>query len=215
MTPLARSLCWFALVFVGMVSRAPAGSITYSLSVDTAAIAGASGYLDFQFNPASSTSLAASALVDSFATGGTLGTALPNLGDAVGSLPGALLFDNGTPTNEITQGIVFGAAISFDVTVSGPAVESSGPDATTFFLTLFDASQNPYSTGPGGAIATIDINADGSTTPTTYAPLVVPGPTATITASAVPEPSAIVLAGLGMLLTLLLWHNRGSLRVNG
>jgi hypothetical protein len=179
--------------------------ITYSVSVDTSAITGASGYVDFQFNPARAASLAATAVVDSFATDGTLGSALPNLGDAAGVLPGTLTLDNGTPTNEITQGFLFGRAISFDVTLSGPAVGASGPDASTFFLTLFDAGQNPYSTGPGGAIATIDINADGSTTPITYAPLVVPGPTATITtASAVPEPSTAILAALGMALTILL-----------
>ncbi len=170
------------------------------MSVDSSAIAGTSGYVDFQFNPASSASPAASAMITAFATDGTLGAALPNLGDATGTLPGALTFDNGTPTNEVTQGFTFGSAISFDVSLSGPAVGVGGPDSTTFFLTLFDANQNPYSTGPGGSIATIDINPDGSTTPMTYSPLVAPGPTATISPlSAVPEPSGVIAMGAGVI----------------
>lgn len=200
-----------ALVFVALSSQARAGSIAYSVNVDTCGISGTSGYIDFQFNPANSASLAATALVNSFSTNGTLGAALPNLGDAVGTLPGALSFDNGTPTNEITQGLVFGSTISFDVTLGGLAVGSSGPASTTFFLTLYDANGNPYCSGPGGSIGTININADGSTTPTTYPPLAMPGPTATISPlSSVPEPSSLVLAAAGAAL-IILWA-RGDRR---
>ncbi len=210
-----RSVLWLwplAFVFGGLFSQARAGSITYVVNVDTSAISGASGYIDFQFNPASSASLAATALVDSFSTDGTLGAALPNLGDAAGALPGALSFDNGTPTNEITQGLVFGSMIAFDVTLGGPAVGSSGPAATTFFLTLYDPNGNPYSTGPGGAIGTININADGSTTPTTYPPLATPGPTATISPlSSVPEPSSLTLGGAGAAI-MIAWYFRATSR---
>jgi hypothetical protein len=207
------------LLFVSLVvgcfnskSSVRAGSITYAVSVDTSSIAGATGYVDFQFNPGSSSSLAAGALVDSFATDGTLGAALPNLGDASGALPGPLSFDNGLPTNEVTVAFQFKAAISFDVTLSGLAVGSAGPDASTFFLTLYDVNQNPYSTGPGGAIGTIDINRDGSTTPMTYAPVVVPGPTATISAAAAPEPSSLILCLIGSLGGLTLYWRKQRAR---
>ncbi len=168
--------------------------------------------MDFQFNPASSGSPPATAVVDDFTTDATPmpGMTLPNLGDAWGTLPGVLSFDNGTPTNEVTGAFTFGGTIAFDVTIAANAAGFPGLESSTFLFTLFDENGNGYSSGPGGALATIDLNGDGSTTPTTYSPLVTPGPTATITQqSAVPEPSSLVLAFLGAVIMALMASKLG------
>lgn len=197
-----RIIPWALLagsVVVGSFSSSVrAGSVTYVVNIDSTSIAGTTGYLDFQFNPASSSSTAASAAVTGFSTDATPLGSLGNIGNATGSLPGDLAFDNGTPTNEVTEQYTFGNNFTFDVTLSGPAVGSTGPDSSTFFVTLFDGGFNPYSQGPGGAIGTIDINPDGSTTAMTFAPVSMPGPTATITSmSPVPEPGSLALVAIG------------------
>ena len=61
---------------------APAGtargeSVTYSVDVNTTSLAGSSGFIDFQFNPADLSSLAATAGVNNFSTDGTVGLGLP------------------------------------------------------------------------------------------------------------------------------------------
>jgi hypothetical protein len=147
--------------------------------------------------------LTASALVSSFLTDGGVGGQFFQSGDATGPASGplsTLSFDNGTPLNELTYNFSPGTSVSFDVTLSGPALSGGAPAGatTTFALTLFDASGNPSSTGPGGSIATIVINEDGSTTGTPYGPVSEGGPTATVVLlGAVPEPSTLLLSLIG------------------
>ena len=187
-----------------------AAGVTYVVTVDTTSLSSTSGYIDFQFNPANSSSLAASALVSSFLTDGGVGGQAFQFGDATGPLSGplsTLSFDNGTPQNELTYYFSPGTSISFDVTVSGPALGGGAPAGATssFLLTLFDSGGNPYSTGPGGAIATIVINEDGSTTGTGYPPNFDRGPTATVVLQGVPEPSTLLLGVIGFG-ALFGWH---------
>ena len=125
---------------------------------------GSLGSIDFQFNPNGSGAAPASASVTSFASNGTPGAIFFQTGDATGSLPGNLSFDNGTAQNELTQAFTYGTNIQFDVTLSGPAVGGSAPTGSTFSFTLYDTNGTPYSTGPGGASVTIDINPNGTTT---------------------------------------------------
>ena len=169
----------------------------YIVNADTSALSGTQGYVDFQFNPIGvPPSSATTATISAFATDGTLGAALPNIGDVTGGpLPTSVTIANDDPglVNEFTQAITFGTSMSFDVTLSGPDVgaPSSGD---TFFFTLQDTSFNGLSTGPNGALVTVQVNADGSTTPTAYSPPAgAAGPTATVNVpSVVPEPSTLV-----------------------
>ena len=188
-----------ALGCLGSQGMVQAGMITYDVTAQTASLTGSSGYIDFQFNPQGSTSLLATASVTSFVTDGTLGAPLAPLGDVSGTLPGTVTLDNGTPTNEYTQGFTYERTISFDVTLSGSAVGGSAPTGSSFLFTLYDSTGTPFSTGPGGAIVTIDINPDGTTTSTAYPPVSPGGPTATVvTPSVVPEPATLVPMILGI-----------------
>lgn len=181
--------------------------VIYGVTVDTSSQLGNSGYVDLQFNPSSFTTQTANAAVTNFSTDGTLdvfgddpfdGTS----GDVTGTLPGTVSFDNGTATNEYTQGMTFGNTISFNVDLSGPAIDlANGDGGGSFFLTFYDPSGNTLLTNnSNGPAFEVDINPDGSTTATAYpdpdgGPSVVTyaGPT---DVTPTPEPSlALLLAG--------------------
>jgi PEP-CTERM motif len=195
-----RSLLMLALALWCLAAggTARAGSTTYLVEVNTASIEGTSGYLDFQFNPANSSALAATTAVTNFRTDGTVGSQVYQFGDASGTLPGVLSFGNGTALNELTFAFTYGTSASFDVTLSQSAAGGSG---STFALALLDGDGGPYSNGP--ATVTITIKPDGSTSGTAYPPNNGVGPTASV--MPVPEPSTLVSAGLG-LATLLGWN---------
>jgi hypothetical protein len=195
-------------------SCAFASAITYSVSVDTSSESGQAGYIDIQFNPGGASQFATLNLTD-FSTDGVLNPAAPgNLmsGDVSGELPGPLAFDNGQTIDEYTEGIVFGTTITATLTFDGPAIESpNGSSASLFSLDFLNSNESAFlfTSDPAGAtafgfnVATISVNPDGSTTPTTYPDV---GGTSDATLSLAPsspEPSTFllfgsVLAGLGL-----------------
>jgi hypothetical protein len=105
-----------ALWLLASAGTAEAGLI-YSVGVDTASIAGTSGYLDFQFNPGGSGALAADAVVTHYSGGSGFSV----------FFQGDLSFDNATPLNELTFGLTYGPSLSFDVTLLGSALGASAP----------------------------------------------------------------------------------------
>jgi hypothetical protein len=148
---------------------APGGSVLYHVTVDTSALAGTSGFLDFQFNPGALTeALAADAAVTNFSTtsGGATGAATFG-GDASGSLAGTLQLDNRTTLNEARQGFTFGSQLSFDVRLSGPALTAParGRFGSTFALSLLgpDGTTPLESGDPSGAVARIAVSPGGAT----------------------------------------------------
>src|SRR5580658_492306 len=197
------------LAVCGLGAPAAFADIQYAVTVDTTGQLGNSGYIDLQFNPSSLTTQFTSAAVTNFSTDGTLdvfgddffdGTS----GDVSGTLPGTVSFDNGTTTNEYTQGITFGTTISFDLDLSGPAIDlPNGEGGGSFFLTFYDPSGNPLLTNSSNDAAfEVDINGDGSTSPTAFpnasgGPSVVTyvGPTEV---PAIPEPSMVLLLAGGL-----------------
>jgi hypothetical protein len=189
------------LLALALWCLAPAGAargetVTYIVDVNTTSLSTSSGYIDFQFNPADSSSLSATAVVNNFSTDGSVGAQAFQQGDATGPGSGpfsSLSFDNGTATNELTYAFTYGMGASFDVILSQATVGGSG---STFSFSLLDTNGNLLSDGP--ATVTITINSDGSTTGTAYPPIAVGGPTATVTLATVPEPSTMVLGGLSI-----------------
>jgi hypothetical protein len=195
-----------AFVAISLASSASASSLSYIVTINTSAINGAAGYLDLQFNPgALPGTQSATATVQGFTSDGTLG--VPSLtGDVAGALPGTLSFDNQTVFNDDFQALVFGNTISFELTLSGAAV--TGPDGTStsgssFGIGLWDGTGiNPLLTSdPDGFVGIVDLNLDGSGTPSTF-PTDTGGPTVVTLApeatTVIPEPSSIVLIGIGL-----------------
>ncbi len=143
---------------------ARAGLITYDFTVDTSAVAGQTGVIDFQFNPLGPGGTD-TAVVSAFTSaGGALGA-----GTATGSVTGDLAnlpatFTDDSPLNELTHDVTFGSSLQFTLALT----TSAGSPGATFALAVFDASGNPLSSidllsNPGAV--EIDVDAGGSQNP--------------------------------------------------
>lgn len=191
----------FALLGGLIPSPAHAGLVTYDVKVDTSSIGGSYGYLDFQFNPGGSGASLASATITDFSPQGNLNpndtTNNSSSGDVTGSLTGSpspLTLTNDTAFNDFFEGFTFGNNIQFDVTLSGPAIGSSGGTiGSSFGFSLYasDTVTPLLTTDSNGTVATIDVNADGSTSAYTFPATA--GGSSVANVSAVPEPSSLVL----------------------
>jgi len=179
-----------------------AGPVTYQVSVNTSALDGQSGNLDFQFNPGGLGSEPATATVTNFQTlAGILSQPAMLTGDASGSLPGTLTLNNGTAYNDVFQKFSYGSSFDFALTLSGPALDSpGGSSGSSFALSLYDAAGlTPLlTTDPNGSVLTVNLNVSGTTSVLTF-PQSSTNSTPAASVSSVPEPSSLVLFGLGVL----------------
>src|SRR5262249_30235642 len=93
-----------ATALATITERPTNGSITYHLAIDTTGLAGSTGSLAFQFNPAAlPDSQSATVTVTNFVITGGSATGGPTFhGGASGSLTGTATFSNSSPLNELT-----------------------------------------------------------------------------------------------------------------
>jgi len=188
-----------ALLF-GAVGSAMADGLTYDVTVDTSGIAGTSGSLDFQFNPGPLVTQAADLQIQNFASDGTLGSPILS-GDAGGALPGTVSFDNGGGFNDYFTGFTYGSTLSFLVKLYGPAVTSPDGISTSgseFAFSMFSDAGGTLpvltSDSVNGYALTAGINLDGTATITNSSSQL----TITTPVTAAPEPSTLLLLGLGL-----------------
>jgi hypothetical protein len=203
---LRSRVCSLAALILLSAGSAAAASMVFLVTVNTSAVNGNSGFLDFQFTPEASTSQAAIARMSNFnADGGALVFNLNSpqvTGDVLGGpLPAPLTFSNATAVNEVFQQFTFGSLFSFVLSLSGPALSSPNGTAagSTFGVGLFDSSGQiailtNQASGTGFA-GTVDVNLDGTTTATSF-PTGSGGPPV-VTFQALPEPGTMLLLGLG------------------
>jgi hypothetical protein len=188
---LPIALC---LSLAGVSSASP---ITYLVTVNTSSIVGTGGSLDFQFNPGGLVSQPANLQILNFLSNGTLAGGPSLSGDVSGTLPGPLSFDNGTVFNDYFEGFTFGTTLSFNVSLSGPALSSPNGLATSGSAFGFSMFSDAAGTIPAlttdttnGLAVTVNVNLDGSTTLTNFS--------TQTTTSAIPEPGSLALAGLAL-----------------
>jgi hypothetical protein len=133
------------LLFGSLPGAARATPLTYHVEVNTASLSGQSGNLDLQFNPGGDTAPAATATITNFQSpDGKLAPSIELTGNANGSLSGTLTLINSPMYNDAYQGFTFGTAFSFDVTLSGAALDSPGATfGSSFALSLYDPDQKP------------------------------------------------------------------------
>jgi hypothetical protein len=191
------------LLTAGLAAASP---ITYTVSVNTAAISGTTGFLDFDLAPGND-SQSAFATISNFSTTGTLSGGPQVNGAVTGTLPGTLTIGNSTQFNDYFQGFTYGTSIAFKLAFSGPALSSPDKTSTsgsTFAFAMFDSTgANPLLTSdPNGNTFLVGVNLDGSTTVTNFLTASGGMPPATIVA-AVPEPSTLALAVLDALVLTL------------
>lgn len=190
-----------AAALLSGLSAAFAGTV-YSVNVDTAAIpSGTDGLLYFSFNRSPFGAFDAWATIQAFspADGSATEPGAAN-GDVAGSLvPGPLRIGNTTPLNDYLVPFRFsGTPIRFLLLFSGwPGDAESG---SSFGFAMSDAAGTPLATTDEfGYAFLIELNADGTTTPTLF-PMMENGPSA-VTLAVSPEPATgLLLAGaLGLL----------------
>jgi hypothetical protein len=182
------------LVLAGFALSAP---ITYDISVNTSSISGTTGSLDFNFNPGPGSVQAASLQILNFLSDGTPVGSRSLIGDASGTLPGPLTFDNGTALNDYFQAFQYGSTMSFDVSLFGPALATPNGTATAGSTFVFSMFSDPAGTVPAltsdtvnGFAFTINVNLDGTTKAKSFSPNIVP------------EPGTLGLALVGILVVL-------------
>ncbi len=201
MKPFLNTAMFFCFALI-CSSQAWAGLIGFNVGVNTTAIAGQSGFVDFTFLSGGAAAPAATATVTNFArVGGTLGAATLT-GNATGALPGTLTLGNAGAFNDIFQAVTFGTQYSFQALVNTPVPNGSNVGSRlSISLYAADGVTPLLTVDPGGAVAAIDVNSAGVGTFTAFASSVAGGaPVATGTA--IPEPNAGLLfvsgiAGLG------------------
>lgn len=116
--------------------------------------------------------------------------------DNVSPVPGGFLFDN-TQWNSLLYTAEFGNVFSFVLTFAG---EASADVWSSFVITAFDSAWNPLFTGD----ALVDLTWTKLGTSNGVVPAAVDAAVATVAeAAAVPEPGALALAALGLLMLVL------------
>lgn len=191
------------LVCAGLCSSATFAQ-TFQITVDTSAIAGTTGYVDFQFNPADENAADASASISAWDGSITLFGSPTVEGSVTGSLPETVSLLNSTAFNDYFQTVEFGDTFSFVVEFSGDFAVESSSLATSFALSLYAADGvTPLLTDDvSGSIVRIELASDGVTVET-FAPSVVQ-----VTPVPLPAAAWLFLSGL----TGLIGVSRSRLR---
>jgi hypothetical protein len=221
MCPTTKRFYVLAIGMVGCITfssrQAWANTITYPVLVDTSAVAGLSGFLDFQFAPGDATTQPAFVTLTNFITDGTL-LGPPNVnGGVTGTLPGTLTIDNSTAFNDYFEQFTFGSSFAFNLMLDGPALQipnGTANSGSTFGLALFDSAQNPILTAdPNGFAGLVNVKLDGSTFTTVFASDS-HGGAPVVQFVATPEPSTIGPSLLGLLSLSWLSRRRRKPHVN-
>jgi hypothetical protein len=162
----------------------------YDVFVDTSAISGTTGFVDFAFNPTPGAQLGFAEILN-FA-GGTLMGVPTVTGDVSGTLPGILILNNDTPVNEYFQGFIFGPSMTFNLLMAGPAISNPGSFAvgSLFSYGMLDPTGTPVlTTDPAGSALNVAVNPGGTIAITTFPSSPGGPPIVNIT----PEPASVLM----------------------
>lgn len=184
------------------------GSTAYQVTVDTSTVQGQTGYIELQFNPASSPSPSQDAFVEiqnfsgatvNFDPGSDLNQGASS--GVSGSLPALLTIENIESLNDYTAGITFGNTLSFTLIFGGPAVDTPDPadfpSGSLFTLDFINSGYTDYvlDSDPTGATPIqAGLNNDGATTPNPNET----NPNASFGPVITPEPATFLLLSAGL-----------------
>lgn len=195
--PLWQAMTLGLLLLLSPMAQAGI-SYQYKVTVDTSGKSNTSGYVDFQFNPATPGSTpSATAVVSQLSGYSSLGLA-DLTGDATGNPSSSLVLNNSGVLNASYSSIGFGSSLSFLLTLSGAAFSETALNGSTFLFALYDASQQPLNGSQNPAVVQIDLlpygTSPGVETQIFVGPAFSGGADAQV--AAVPEASTTVMLGL-------------------
>jgi hypothetical protein len=204
MTMMLKGFKLAIIVPILLAAQSAFADPIYDVTIDTGSISGTLGYLDLNFSPGILGSTGAAADVMNFQTDGILGGTPEIMGSVTGTLPGQVSLSDTAPSDYFHQ-LLFGSTISFQL-------ELSGNPGGTFGCALYaeDQSTPLLSNDPSGWAFTVDMGQDGNVI-TNFTPN---GEAAVaLVYSAVPEPSSLLIVGIGLsALALLRKSKKAQLR---
>jgi hypothetical protein len=182
-----KSLLLRASVALAMLSGAAYASAgpSYHVAIDTGALAGASGYLDFLFagpGPSATPSAAISNVSGDFDAGNVFAYGSPQ-----GSLAAILTLGN---FDEFGAWARFGGLFAFDVRFDG--LDDPGAPGMNLSVSLLGADQFSYAAGTSGDMVTFSLQPG--------APAAVSADPGFASVAAVPEPASMALMAAGLAL---------------
>ena len=194
------------------------GAVLYNVNVNTMAISGATGNINFVLGPGLPPVDLLNVSLTNFNTMGGMIGGPPTIGgnpNTTGALPGTVTMDNTGVGVDYFQSFTFGTNFSFLLTLYGPAVDSPSllaTGGTTFGIALYDAAGiTPLlTTDPFGFAATIEIAPmTGVITLNAFPPTIRGTPV--VTFDPVPEPGTW-MSVCGSLLALGIVRRRWAVR---
>lgn len=198
--------CTGAALISSMLMATSALAGPWRITIDTAPIAGLSGFMALDF-VAGSPATGNAAVVSAFSSNAALGVGTP-AGDVTGSLGSrALTLGGGSFFNEWLQGVTrFGSRIEFNLDLGDRVGTGGRPDQFAFFL--LDNGQLPFATDDpsgAGALFYFDLVGSAGTRPVVFSSSFA---RATLeprgSQSGVPEPGTLLLVALALLCLLAL-----------
>lgn len=187
--------CLLAAALAGSALSAFAGTTNYHVAVNTSGLSG-TGWLDL-YLASGNTALPLTATLSNFSADfGAVNTAWS--GDYSVGPNGSYTLTNGAGFNDLTRFLNLGGTVGFDVAFSGDFIDTAGTEGGLFTVGLYDANGNGFG-DPFLGVASFSLAA---TSPTAYTIVTQPGlaTVGPVSASPVPEPSALMLmlTGLGL-----------------
>lgn len=194
-----------ALAVLGLVGPARAGSVSYLVTANTTGRLSDAGFLELQLNPSTPpASATVTATISNFSSDGSLGSVSINTG-VTGSFSSTPAVMDNTTLGDLQQNFTYGKTLSFELTLSGSEINNTTSGVYTGTILTFileDSGQNGLNTGPlAGEAVDIYVNPNGAGTGLmvdTYPPASGNYPSVTVSPfGVVPEPSSVILLGLG------------------
>lgn len=202
-----------AALALALCSGFASADTAVNVSIDTGMF-GASGWLDLQFNPNGGLYTPPASVTISNFVGFDGGADVFTEGQVSGSLAAGYTIGNGDYWNDLFHAVNYGGVLSFTVTFAGDADLSGNIGQSIFSVAAYAEDQTTTlgsSSSPDGSLFTV-----------TWVPATVAGgPGDIVTAvysdaasvSAVPEPSAWLMMGIGAVLVAGAARRRQSARL--
>ena len=193
---LSRSLLALAL---GACGSAFAGPV-YHVAIDTAGLGSGTAFLDLVLGAETG---AAPVTANLSHLEGAFGEYTDRSGDSSGNVSGGVTLVNDASYSDLFQAILLGGLFTFDLSFDSGANPGGNPTGTTFSASLYNGDLSDYLALPANLveISLMPGQADVVSPANAYARV-------STDAAAVPEPSALLLVAIGLIMAMATLRRR-------